>query len=82
MRVGIFTNNYLPMRGGVTAAVETLSQGLEALGHRVWIFAPRFPGPPLDSPNVHRFPSIPAPTYPDFSLALPWSRQVRGSDGV
>src|SRR5215470_8994637 len=29
MRVGLFTNNYLPFRGGVTTAVETLRQGLE-----------------------------------------------------
>jgi hypothetical protein len=34
MRVGLFTNNYLPFRGGVATAVETLRQGLEALGHR------------------------------------------------
>ena len=35
MRVGLFTNNYLPFRGGVTTAVETLRQGLEAFGHDV-----------------------------------------------
>jgi glycosyltransferase involved in cell wall biosynthesis len=74
VRVGIFTNNYFPMRGGVTAAVQTLADGLDALGHRVWIFAPRFPGVSGDPPRVHRFPSIPALTYPDFALALP-SRQ-------
>src|SRR5437762_827123 len=45
MRVGLFTNNYLPFRGGVTTAVETLRGGLEALGHRVWVFAPAWSGP-------------------------------------
>ena len=76
MRVGIFTNNYLPMRGGVTSSVETLSGELRALGHRVWIFAPRFPVPSDDRPEVFRFPSLPALTYPEFSLALPWSRRL------
>ncbi len=74
MRVGIFTNNYLPMRGGVTTAVATLSAGLAGLGHRVWVFAPRARGPCADSCGVVRVPSVPALTYPDFSLALPWSR--------
>lgn len=76
MRVGIFTNNYLPLRGGVTTAVETLSEGLKARGHCAWIFAPRFPGPSADPPEIFRVPSLPAFTYPEFSLAIPWSRRL------
>ena len=40
MRVALFTNNYLPFRGGVTTAVETLRQGLHARGDQAWVFAP------------------------------------------
>jgi len=76
MRVGLFTNNYLPFRGGVTTAVETLRRGLEALGHDVWIFAPASSAPLADSPRVFRYPSVPAPTYPGFSLAVPFSRRL------
>ncbi|HKW92952.1 MAG TPA: glycosyltransferase [Methylomirabilota bacterium] len=76
MRVGLFTNNYLPFRGGVTTAVETLRQGLEALGHRAWVFAPAAQHPHPDPPFVFRYPSVPAPTYPGFSLALPVSRRL------
>jgi len=76
MRVGLFTNNYLPFRGGVATAVETLRQGLEALGHRTWIFAPAAQVPQADPPHVFRYPSIPAPTYPGFSLPLPISRRL------
>src|SRR6266850_2548991 len=76
MRVGLFTNNYLPFRGGVATAVETLRQGLEALGHRTWIFAPASQPPQADPPYVFRYPSIPAPTYPGFSLPLPVSRRL------
>ncbi len=79
MRVGIFTNNYLPMRGGVTTAVETLRRGLEAQDHRAWVFAPRFASRPADPPFVFRYPSIPAPTYPDFSLAVPFSPRLAGA---
>jgi len=76
MRVGLFTNNYLPFRGGVTTAVETLRLGLEALGHRVWVFAPAAQQPHPDPLFVFRYPSIPAPTYPGFSLPLPLSRRL------
>jgi len=76
MRVGLFTNNYLPFRGGVTTAVETLRQGLEALGHRVWVFAPAAQQPHPDPPFVFRYPSIPAPTYPGFSVPLPVSPRL------
>src|SRR5437773_10886758 len=76
MRVGLFTNNYLPFRGGVTTAVETLREGLDALGHRAWVFAPA-PARALPEPAfVFRYPSVPAPTYPGFALPLPLSPRL------
>src|SRR5260370_1369201 len=71
MRVGLFTNNYLPFRGGVTTAVETLRLGLEGLGPRAWVFAPAAQHPHLDPPFVFRYPSIPAPTSPRLSPPPP-----------
>src|SRR3990172_10261706 len=71
MRVGLFTNNYLPMRGGVPHAVEALRAGLEQRGHPAYVFAPRARGSTETSATVFRAPSIPALTYPGFSLALP-----------
>ncbi len=76
MRVALFTNNYLPFRGGVTTAVETLRRGLVDLGHGVWVFAPASRGPVHDPAGVFRYPSVPAPTYPGFSLALPFSPRL------
>src|SRR5215467_3483888 len=76
MRVALFTNNYLPFRGGVTTAVETLRLGLERLRHPTRVFAPAACPPVADPRWVFRYPSMPAPTYPGFSLALPFSRRV------
>jgi glycosyltransferase involved in cell wall biosynthesis len=73
LRVGLFTNNYFPMLGGVPTAVETLRQGLEALGHEAVIVAPRMAGSDDGHRAVIRVPAIPAPTYPDFALPLPLS---------
>ena len=77
MRVGLFTNNYLPFRGGVTTAVETLRQGLETEGHQAWVFAPAWGSGQVDPPFVFRYPSAPAPTYPGFAVPLPFSRRLR-----
>ena len=71
MRVALFTNNYLPFRGGVTTAVETLRTGLEASGHQAWVFAPAS-DTAGDSPGVFRYPSIPAPTVLEFPYP-PWA---------
>jgi len=76
MRVGLFTNNYLPFRGGVTTAVETLRQGLEGQGHHAWVFAPAWRGDHTDPAFVFRYPSAPAPTYPGFAIPLPFSRRL------
>jgi len=78
VKVALFTNNYLPFRGGVTTSVETLRRGLEARGHEAWVFAPRFPGTVDSAARIVRYPSLPAATYPEFALAVPWSRRVSG----
>lgn len=84
MRIALFTNNYLPFCGGVTISVETLRRGLESRGHETWVFAPRFAGDDADGARIVRYPSIPAATYPQFPLAVPYapriSRAVRRLD--
>jgi 1,2-diacylglycerol 3-alpha-glucosyltransferase len=71
LRVGLFTNNYLPMLGGVSRAVDTVRATLVALGHQPIVIAPRMAGARDSTPDVLRVPAVPAPTYPDFSLPLP-----------
>jgi 1,2-diacylglycerol 3-alpha-glucosyltransferase len=76
VKIALFTNNYLPFRGGVTTSVETLRRGLQARGHEAWVFAPRFPGASEAQPRVVRYASLPAATYPDFALAVPWAPAI------
>src|SRR5213593_2550420 len=78
VRVALVTNNYLPFRGGVTTSVETLRRGLDARGHEAWVFAPRFRGVVDAHPHIVRYPSLPAATYPEFAIAVPWSRAAAG----
>ncbi len=76
MRIGFFTNNYAPWVGGVTTAVETLRAGLEQRGHEVFVFAPRFPAHNAAPGRIIRYRSIPALTYPEFVLPIPFSPAI------
>lgn len=72
LSIGVFTDSYRPYTSGVVRSIETFTQHLRALGHRVYIFAPSYPNcQPED--GVFRFRSIPAPTQREFTLALPVS---------
>ena len=58
MRVAMFTNNYLPFIGGVPISIERLRRGLEALGDKLLVVAPRYKGQPEAEPHVLRVPSL------------------------
>jgi len=70
MKIGIFTNNYLPNPYGVSGSVESFRKEFERMGHEVCIFAPHWKGYqdleaklPFGSlasgtPQVFRYPAI------------------------
>ncbi|GAB6157454.1 glycosyltransferase family 4 protein [Desulfotomaculum varum] len=72
MRIGIFTDSYLPYIGGVVRSIEIFSEELRSLGHEVNIFAPNYPGVAKEK-DVFRFPAIPTPNYKGFYLAIPFA---------
>ena len=61
MKIGIFTNNYLPNPYGVTRSIETFRREFEKQGHEVFVFAPRWKGYEDNNINViissHSLPS-------------------------
>lgn len=81
MRIGIFTNNYLPRTSGVARAVENFRKGLEKLGQQVYIFAPEYQKTRKEKEkNVFRFPSLrlPPKTGPfHYPIALPYSSKIK-----
>jgi len=76
IRVGIFTDGYPPVVNGVSTSVHTLVEQLEKAGHRVFVFAPRFPGYTESAPNVVRFPSFITPFDKRYPLPMPFSREL------
>lgn len=71
MRIGIFTDCYLPSVNGVVSSIESFRSELEKRGHKVFIFCPDIDGA-LKQENVFRLPSIDEFSPKDFPLALPF----------
>jgi len=76
MKIGIFTNNYLPNPYGVTGSVESFRRELEAQGHEVFIFAPFWKGYRDTNPKVFRYPSVDINIKFKFPLAIPYSGKM------
>ncbi len=68
MKIGFFTDGYLPQINGVAVSVESSAKALEKLGHEVYIVAPKYPGY-KDEKNVIRIPSLQLTKQPDYRLA-------------
>ena len=59
MRIGFFTDRYLPQIDGIVISVETFRRELENLGHEVYVIAPA-PGLRYKEPSkrIIRFPAV------------------------
>lgn len=71
MKIGIFTESYKPYTSGVVTSISTFKDELTRLGHDIYVFAPKYPNHEEEEGNVFRYFSIPAPTNPGYTLALP-----------
>jgi len=71
LKIGIFTDSYKPYTSGVVSSISTFKEELTRLGHEIHIFAPSYPHYSEVEDNVYRYYSIPSPTNPDFTLAIP-----------
>ncbi len=76
MKIGIFTNNYLPNPYGVPGSVETFRKEFEKMGHKVFVFAPDWPGYKDENKNVFRYPSLDIKIKFRFPLAIPYSKKM------
>ncbi len=71
MKIGIFTDSYKPYTSGVVTSISNFKEELTRLGHEIHIFAPSYPNYDEIEENVYRYFSLPSPTNPDFTLAIP-----------
>lgn len=71
MRIGFFTCNASPLLNGLAVSIQQFAFHLRRLGHRVYIFAPRYPGRLEREPDVFRLPSLRVPTHHGYALPIP-----------
>ena len=71
LRIGFFTDSYLPASHGVEVSIETFRRNLERAGHQVFVYAPAVPGYTDSNPRVFRLKSIRVIDAPEMRLAFP-----------
>jgi len=76
MRILFVSECYHPVRNGIVAVIDILTEQLKKRGHEVMIVAPKHPKAEGDPEWVVRVPSLPNPFYPDYPAAVPWARQL------
>lgn len=58
MKIAFFTDSYYPMLNGVTVSVENFAREFRALGHTVYIFAPKFDDYEDKEKDVYRLSAV------------------------
>ena len=78
MRIGFFSDRYLPFTDGIAHSMEDTRRELEALGHEVYVFAPR-PGSGYRemSPRITRFPAVKGLFFEDYRFSVFYPPRTR-----
>ncbi|OGH07590.1 MAG: hypothetical protein A2171_00525 [Candidatus Levybacteria bacterium RBG_13_35_9] len=69
MKIGYFTDGYLPQINGVATSVEELHDSLTDRKHEVYVIAPKYPNYKDDNPNVFRLKSFRLYKNPELRLS-------------
>ncbi|MCR4404317.1 MAG: glycosyltransferase family 4 protein [Candidatus Acetothermia bacterium] len=76
MKIGIFTDTYLPEINGVVSVVRLMERELRREGHEVTVFAPTHPEQGSVAAEAYRFPSWNFIFYKGRRVALPYNRRA------
>ncbi|MCD6383369.1 MAG: glycosyltransferase [Thermoplasmata archaeon] len=77
MRVGFYTDTYLPQVNGVVRAVNDIGGELVRRGHEVHVFGPCEGLREHRGMTVHCYRSFPFPSYPGYRIAIPRKAPVK-----
>lgn len=70
MRIGLFTDTYLPQVSGVATSIRTLKKELEKSGHEVYVFTTTDKNVKrYEDPTIIRLPSVPFISFTDRRIA-------------
>lgn len=71
MRIGFFTDTFLPQRNGVVTSLLNFGPELVKRGHEVFVFCPETNVKEYGGMVVHSYPSVSFKPYPEFKIAVP-----------
>jgi 1,2-diacylglycerol 3-alpha-glucosyltransferase len=81
MRIGLFSDAYLPEISGVTTTVSWLKEELERLGHEVYLYVPGYKGHQETDEHIIRFPAGRFAFHKASRVALPYRLEASRSFG-
>ena len=82
MKIGIFSDTFLPQINGVSTVVDVLVRELRELGHQPLLFVPDYPEIPREErvaeeeQGIYRFPSFTFAFHRESRVVLPLNRQA------
>ena len=71
MRIGFFTDTFLPQRNGVVTSILSFGPELVKKGHEVFVFCPQSNVKEHHGMVVRSYPSVTFRPYPEFKIAVP-----------
>lgn len=74
MRVGFFTDTFLPQQNGVVASLLSTGSELVRRGHEVHVFCPLTKLKNVGGTKIHSYPAVKFRPYPEFKIAIPRGR--------
>jgi len=82
MRIGVFTNTYMPALNGVAKSIEMFRRGLVELGHDVFVITAAVPSDDHVPDYVLTCRAVRAGRNHDYAIALPRSLPGKQVDGL
>jgi glycosyltransferase involved in cell wall biosynthesis len=78
VRIGFFSDRYLPFTDGIACSMEDARRELEDLGHEVYIFAPKPDRRYCEqAPRVTRFPAVKGICFDDYRFSVFYPPRAR-----
>ncbi len=76
MRIGFFTDTFLPQRNGAVTGILGSGSELVKRGHEVSVFCPTSNVKEFQGMTVYSYPAVTFRSYPEFKIAVPRGRDM------
>ncbi|MDO8568457.1 MAG: glycosyltransferase [Dehalococcoidales bacterium] len=73
MRIGLFTDTYIPEVNGIVTVLRMMTRELMREGHEVYVFCPNHPAQASRCTGEYGFPSLRFVFYKGMKVAIPYS---------